>query len=211
MDPPMPPDWTVADYVSWSARLGGVSRADASSAALQSIRALELDPMAKTRIGRLVRHARRATVVAAALATGAEVVCFEDPLGGLPDAIAEVYAKLLVAALGDRAFVVFAPRVSLASPLALAADEAIVATASRVDAQGAPSEIAAAARRFVGRLDGPPSVVAPAIEARGGRIEAKGAHIVLDLGEMTTSELMAACRDAGVAVLELLPVARALS
>jgi ABC-type Na+ transport system ATPase subunit NatA len=211
MDPPTPPRWTIRDYVEWSARLSGVSRADARRSATEAIDALQLGTMAKTPTGRLVPHARRATVVAAALATRAEIIALEDPLGGLPDEIADSYATVLRAALANCAWIIFAPRMPLTSPLALAADEAIVATASRIDAQGAPAEIAAAVRRFVGRVDGSAVAIAPLLEARGASVEDRGAHVVFDLGaEMTTSELMAICATAGVGVVELIPVARAL-
>ncbi len=99
---------------------------------------------------------------------------------------------------------------ALTSPLTLAAEHAIVATASRVDAQGTPSEIAALARRFVGRIEGSAMTIAPQLEARGARVEEHGSHVVFDLGtEMTTSELMSICVSGDVSVIELVPVARA--
>jgi ABC-type multidrug transport system ATPase subunit len=212
MDPPLPPQWTATEYVEWSARLGGVAREDGRTSAAAAIDRLQLGPMAKTQLSRLVPHARRATVVAAALATGAEVIALDDPLAGLPDEVAVSYAKILVAALEGRPWLVFAARLPLASPLAVAADEAIVATASRVEAQGAPVEIGAAIRRFTGRLDGDASAIAALLEARGAHMEERGGHVVFDLGrEMTTSELLSICAGAGVSVIELVPIARALA
>jgi ABC-type multidrug transport system ATPase subunit len=210
-DSPMPPSWTVTEYVRWSARLAGVPAAEAISSAEAAIAKLKLDPLAKTPLSRVVPHARRATAVAAALATFAEVIALDDPLGGLPDEVARTYAEVLVGALEERAWVVFAPRLPLASPLAMAADEAIVASATRVDAQGPPAEIAAATRRFVGRATGRLEAIAPALSARGARVEQRGAHVLFDLGrEMTTSELFAICAGVDVAIVELVPVARAL-
>ncbi len=211
-DPPMPPRWTVSEYVSWSARLAGVPAAAARASTEAAIAKLSLSAMAKSELSRLVPHARRATVVAAALATCAEVIALDDPLGGLPDDVALAYAKVLADALDDRAWVIFAPRMPLALPLAHASDEAIVATATRVDAQGPPAELAASLRRFVARMSGPVEALAPALAARGARVEARGAHLLVDLGsELTTGELMALCDAARVAVIELVPVARALS
>lgn len=210
--PPAPPRWTASEYVSWSARLAGVPAAAARASTEQAIAKLQLGAMAKTEIARLVPHARRATLVAAALATCAEVIALDDPLGGLPDEIALAYAKVLAEALSDRAWVLFAPRMPLASPLAREADEAIVATPARIEAQGTPAELAAAQRRFVARMSGPVDAIAPALAARGARVEPQGAHLSIDLGsDMTTGELMAVCAAANVAVVELVPVARALS
>ena len=211
-EPPTPPRWTVAEYVSWSARLSGVPAAAARASTEAAIAKLHLGAMAKSELSRLVPHARRATLVAAAIATCAEVIALADPLGGLPDEIANAYAKVLADALADRAWVVFAPRMPLGSPLVRASDEAIIATATRVDAQGTPAELAAAQRRFVARMSGPVDAIVPALAARGGRLEQHGAHLSLDLGtEMSTGELMAVCEGANVAVIELVPVARALS
>lgn len=212
MDPPTPPRWTVTEYVQWSARLAGVPAGEARTSAESAIAKLQLGPMAKTRMSQLVPHARRATVVAAALATYPEVIALEDPLGGLPDEVASTYAKLLASALEDRAWILFAPRIPLTSPLAAIANEVILATATRVDAQGSPAEVAAAERQFVGRILGSIEAIAPALSARGARVEERGTHLFFDLGAaMTTSELMAVCASADVAVVELVPVARALS
>jgi ABC-2 type transport system ATP-binding protein len=211
-DPPLPPRWTVAEYVQWSARLAGVPASEARASAEVAIAKLQLGALAKTETSRLVPHARRATTVAAALATSAEVIVLDDPLGGLLDDVAAMYARVLAEALADRAWLVFAPRLPLTSPLAEQADEAIVATAFRIEAQGAPAELTAGERRFVVRFDGPVDAALPALAIRGAKLEVHGAHHMLDLGrEMTTSELMAICDEANIAVVELLPVVRALT
>lgn len=216
MDPPLPPRWTVAEYVQWSARLAGVPASAARTNARAAIARLQLDAMARTELAKLVPHAphaRRATVVAAALATGAEVIALEDPLGGLPDELAVAYAKVLGEALGDgRAWIVFAPCMPLTSPLAQRADEALVASALRVEGQGPPAELAASGRRFVARTIGPVDALAPALARRGAGMELAGAYVLFDLGsEMTTGELVALCDEADVAVVELVPALRALT
>ena len=209
---PLPPRWTVAEYIQWSARLAGVPAPEAKRSTDVAIEKLRLGPLAKTETSRLVLHGRRATIVASALATCAEVIALDDPLGGLADDVSIAYAGVLAEALADRAWVVFAPRMPLVSVLAERADEAIVATALRVEAQGAPAALAASTHRFVARLDGPAQPVLAEIEARGVAVELHGAHLVLDLGSaMTTCELVAMCAAADVSVVELMPVARALT
>ena len=210
-DPPLPARWSLRDYVTWSARLGGAS--DPARGAARAIEELQLGALAATPLGKLVPHARRASVVAAALATGAELVVLEDPLGGLPDDAATTFASLLVAALAARSWLVFAPRMPLGLPLARAADEALVVGGGiRVDAQGAPASLAAETRRFVGRLDAPVSAIAPAVADRGGSVVAHGTHVFVELGPtLTTAGLFAICAEANVAVLELVPAVHAFA
>lgn len=212
MEPPTPPRWTAIEYVEWSARLSGLPSAEARARARAAIERMQLGAQAKTPSSKLARHARRAMVVAGALATGAEVIAVEDPLGGLADDVAIGYAKILAEALAERAWIVFAPRMPLRFSLAALADEAIVTTRTHVEAQGRPAEIAAADRRFVARMIGGIEPVVAALAARGVTVEPHGSRLVLDLGpEVTTAELMAECDRADVAVVELSPLARALS
>jgi ABC-2 type transport system ATP-binding protein len=214
LDPALPPKWSPIDYATWSARLAGLDARDAAERAKQAASLLQLGGLATTPTARIPIHAKRATVVAAAIATGARVIVLEDPIGGLPEEVSRTWSRILVAALRGLSFVVFAPRVPLTSPLALDADEAVVVSGARVDAQGAPAEVAAAERRYVARVHGPIDALAPKLAARGARVEGHGtaAHVVFDLGEtMTTSELLAVCGEARVTVVELLPVARALA
>lgn len=211
-EPPLPPKWKLGEYVAWSARLAGAT--SPARRAAEAIAELKLDALATTPLGKLVPHARRAAVVASALATGAETLLLEDPLGGLPDDLATAFAELLVGALASRSWLVFAPRMPLGLALAGAADEAIVVgNGMRVDAQGAPRALAADARRFVGRIDGAPDKVAGAVAEAGGSVEAHGAsHVVLELGPtLTTAGFFAICAAADVAVLELVPAVHAFA
>ncbi|MBX3230338.1 MAG: hypothetical protein KIT84_03615 [Labilithrix sp.] len=221
LDPPLPPRWTVHEYVEWSARLSGAPPAEAKSVAAGAIARLKLEPMAKTRLSMLVPHARRATVVAAALAASTEIVALEDPLGGLPEEVAASYGAVLLEALADRAWLVFAPRIALTSPFARAAEDALVLSATRVDGQGPPAELASTpapgktehqALRWIARLDGALEPVREALAARGSSLEEQGAHVLLDLAAgTTTSELAAICAAADVAILELMPVSRPIA
>lgn len=210
LDPPLPPRWTVHEYVTWSARLSGAPESETKGAADAALERLKLGPMAKKLLHTLVPHARRATVTAAALAASTEVLALEDPLGGLPEEIAATYGAMLVEAIADRAWIVFAPRVALTSHLARRAEDALVMTASRIEGQGPPAELASAtAPRWIARLDGALAPVRDALVARGGTLEEQGAHVLLDLPHgTTTSDLAVLCAAADVAILELMPVSR---
>lgn len=213
LDPPLPPKWTVFDYVHWSARLSGAPAREAGAAARRAIERLRLEALARTTLAQVtVLHARRATVVAAALAASTRVVTLEDPLAGLAADAAASYGPILLEALADRAWLVFAPRIALSSPLARAADEALVLSATRLEGQGPPAELASAkAVHWVARLDGDLERVKSALAERGGSLEPQGAHVLLDLMGTSTSELAEICAASDVAILELMPVARPIA
>jgi len=212
LDPPLPPKWTALEYVIWSARLVGHSAGDARGLAKDAIARVQLGALASLPLARVVPHARRGVVLAAALATGAAVLVVEDPLASLPEEIARTWGGILVQALEGRAWVVLASRVSLTSPLAMNAEEALVVSASRLDAQGPPAEIAAADHRFVARIHGTLDALGAMLTARGARMDVQGAQVMLDLGaSVSTAELLGMAAQADVTIVEMIPVARALT
>lgn len=212
LDPPLPPRWTALEYVTWSARLAGHRAADATLLVDDAIARVQLGVMARTPLAQLVPHAKRAVVLAAALATGASTIVLDDPLAALPEEIARTWARIVVKALAERAWIVFAGRVPLTSPLALEADEAIVVASSRVLTQGSPASIAAANRRFVARIHGSTDALSQRLAAAGAQLEVQGAQVLLDLGDaVTTADLLGMCVEVDVTIVEMLPLARALS
>lgn len=216
LDPPLPPKWTVAEYATWSGRLAGRSAGDAKKLASEALERLQLASSASTKLDRLAPHAKRAMVVAAAMATGAEVIALEDPIGGLPEDLALTWGRVLVEAMVGKAWIVFAPRLPLTSPLTLAADEALVlggeAGLTRVEAQGVPADLAPRAHRFVARMQGSLDGLAERLAASGIGLEIQGAQVIVDLGEEhSTAELLGLCGESQVTVVELYPLSRALS
>jgi ABC-2 type transport system ATP-binding protein len=216
LDPPLPPKWTALEYATWSARLAGFDAADARALAKEALARVQLEALATTRLALLPPHARRALVVAAALATEAPVVVLEDPLANLPEELARTWARTLVQALGAgahgpaRSWVVLAPRVALTSELAMSADEALVVTSARVEAQGPPAAIGRAEHRYVARIHGPVEALDAKLAERGASLEIQGAQVLLDLGEaLTTAELLGLCAEASVTIVELTPAAAA--
>jgi hypothetical protein len=151
--------------------------------------------------------------LAAALATGAATLLVEDPTLALPDDAARPLARAFTHALDDRRTVVFGGRIRLESPVALAADEAIVIDGSAIAAQGAPAEIAASARTFTLRVHGDLDAFRRAVEARGGHPvvtpgAASPAHMRVDLGPLAARDLLRIATESNAVVIELRPLAR---
>ncbi len=214
LDLPLPPQWTMTEYVVWSARIAGrgQSAVDARARARDAIERLRLTELAAVKNASLSQHARRATLLAAAIATGAGTILVEDPTAGLGDEVARTYAKFVAEALEGLSSIVFATRLALTSPLALSADDAVVVSAARVEAHGPPAEIAVSERRFLVRIVGSVDGLAALITGRGGKLEAHGAYVLLDLGgSLTTGEVLGMTLETGSTILELRPLSRALA
>jgi ABC-type multidrug transport system ATPase subunit len=216
LDPPLPPGWTVAEYVTWSARVAGHARADARAQADDALGRMQLAPLAKNKLASATPAVRRGVVIAAALATGATTVLVDDPLAYLPDDAARPLARVLARALADRRSALFAGRIPLESPLALGADEAVVVFGSGVAAQGAPAELAAAERTLALRVQGDVAAFVRAVEARGGRANATAGapppvHVQVELGSLAARDLLRIAADTRAIVLELRPLARSFA
>jgi ABC-type multidrug transport system ATPase subunit len=218
LDPPMPRRWTALEYVAWSARLAGQPASAAREMASEALDRLQLASFARVRLGNAAPAVRRGTVVAAALATGATTLLVEDPAAGLPDG-GRTFARVVARALSDRRTAIFAGRIALESPLALAADEAIVIDGGRVALQGAPGELAANEGVFSLRVGGDVRAFVQLAAARGARLLAplppSGPAAVLpigiDLGQLGTSDLLAIASSCDAVILELRPLARAFA
>jgi ABC-type multidrug transport system ATPase subunit len=213
LDPPMPAKWTVLQYVSWSARLAGYDRVTAFALATDALARMQIESMAKTKIGAVPLPVRRAIVLAAALATGATTLLVEDPVAGLSADAAQNLARVTVRAHEDRQVAIFAARVALESPMALAADEAIVIDGSQVTAQGAPADIAAAEGILVLRVLGNVDAFQRAVDAQGGRAQVTtGApppvHVRVKLGPLLARDLLRIAAESDALVTELRPLAR---
>jgi ABC-type multidrug transport system ATPase subunit len=216
LDPPMPPAWTVLQYVTWSARLSGHPKATARGLASEALDRLNLGRVGSTRLGAVAPATRRGTVLAAALATGARTLLVEDPLPGLPSDAAQAFARVVARALGEHRVAVFAGRIPLESPLALVADEALVIDGALVSAQGAPAELAASERTVAVRVHGDVAAFARAVDAGGGRAEVTvGApppvHVRVELGPLAARDLLRIAGECRATVVELRPLARSFA
>src|ERR1019366_6016197 len=69
LDPPLPPAWTVLDYVTWSLSRAGPPRVGGRAMGDEALDRMHLGLVAATKLGAAAPATRRGTVVAAALAT----------------------------------------------------------------------------------------------------------------------------------------------
>jgi ABC-type multidrug transport system ATPase subunit len=216
LDPPLPPDWTVTQYTRWSARLAGRTRSEAVSLAADALDRMQLASVAGTKLAAAGLPVRRGAVLAGALATGAGAILVEDPTPGLTDDASRPLARVLARAVADRRSALFAARIALDSPLALASDEALVVDGSRVAAQGAPAEIAAAEGTVLLRVHGDAIAFARAVEGAGGRADVttgapSPAHVQVHLGPLAPRDLLRIAAESSAIVVELRPLARAFA
>jgi ABC-type multidrug transport system ATPase subunit len=216
LDPPMPPAWTVRQYVTWSARLSGHPRATAREMAHEALERMQLAHVAGTKLGAVAPATRRGTVLSGALATGARTLLIEDPLSGLPSEAARPFARVVARAVGELRAAIFAARVPLESPLALGSDEALLIDGAQVSAQGAPGELAASERTLALRVHGDVVAFARAVVARGGHAEVTvGApppvHVRVELGPLAARDLLRIAAESRAMVVELRPLARSFA
>ncbi len=211
-EPPFPPRWTAREYVTWSARIAGHGPRDARSLAEQAISEMKMLAVAQERLGGAATPTRKATSIAAALATGADVILLEEPLAGLPDEAARNFSRIVLRALGKRAWAVFAARLPLESPFAMEADEAAVVLGGALVAQGAPAELAARERAYAVRMLGAADDFARLATERGARVSGTGSELTIDLGEsLAVSDLLRAAAETEATVLELRPLSHAFA
>jgi ABC-type multidrug transport system ATPase subunit len=213
LDPPMPRRWTVFQYARWSARLSGLSGAECEGAVHEALERLHLLRHASTRLAKADVILRRGTVIGAALATRARIVLLEDPTLGLPGDGGQAFARTIADAMRAQRTLLFAGRAPLDSPIALAADEAIVLDRSRVVAQGPPAEIAARENSFTVWVAGDVEAFTSALTASGGQLQssersADAARFTVNLGPLGTRDIFRVAEASRAVVLELRPLTR---
>lgn len=210
LDPPLPPDWTAAEYVAWSARLGGATRRAALELAEASLAQAGLREAGRRRTASLALPERRVLALAQATVLSPEVLVAEAPLAGLEgDAASFVLSALQRFAEGRRALVTVS-RLDPGSPegaLARSADHLLVLAGGEVAVEGAPADLYAGARIYALTVhQNAPSLRAElalrGIDLRGGPRRFSAA---LPAGT-SPRELLLAAQAARATLVELVPI-----
>ncbi len=212
LDSILPVRWTPRQIAIRSARLASHARATATELATDALRRVDFVALGDTPLRSLPLAAMRATALAAALATGATTLLVEWSAWGLVEPQARALSRIFAKAMADRQTVVFADRVSLDSPLALAADEAVVLDGSDVLAQNVPAEIASHTRTLLLRVVGGVDTFVRTLESSGARAErgpaaARTERLRVDLGPLSTGDIFRIAAECSAVVFELRPLA----
>ncbi len=211
-DPRTPDEWTPRTLISWSARLMGMNGAEARTSANHAITKLGLTEMADRKLATLPLGAKRATSIAAALATKATTLVIDDPSPGLTDDAARTLERIAADALDDVKWILLTGRLSLASPFGLRADDAVLLGPEGVVAHGAPAEVAAKDRVYALRVVGPAQALADLVRARGATASAKDRELEVELSaDMTTRDLFSMASEASVTIVSLRPIANGVA
>jgi ABC-type Na+ transport system ATPase subunit NatA len=212
-DVALPARWTVRDLVWESARLANHPRSELKAQTDGALHALGLDAAARMRLGFAELAVRRAAVLAAALATGAETILAFDFTTGLPDVAARSLARTFVTACKGRRLLLFTGHLALASPLGLHIDEAVVFTSGRFVYSGSPADVATRERTYAIRTTGNAAELATRLRERGvivsGHVGASELTVTLP-EDLSTLELVATAQAQNMAILELVPVSDVL-
>lgn len=115
LDPPLPPDWSAGEYVTWSARLSTLGKASASRAE-EALERVGLAKAAKRSTASLAVPERRALILAAAYVSSQSALVVEAPLRGLDAQGAAFVLTALGAVTEGRAAIVSSDRLGAGSP-----------------------------------------------------------------------------------------------
>lgn len=214
-----PKAWTALEWLAWRLRLGGsASASERGRAARAALDAFGLSAHGLALLGKaplVVRKALPLVAAVAALGSAPAVILLDDTFAGLDDEAAHALATSFVTAAGEARWIAFVPFLSLRSPLAAAATEALVLDAGAVTGQGAPAALLAQERSYVVRVLGAEIPWAQKLEELGiqlvtertfSRPEGEGKELTVAFGEgRGPGDLFALSAPTGDVILELFP------
>jgi ABC-type multidrug transport system ATPase subunit len=208
--PVVPPRWTVTEYLTWGARLGGTRAAAAGALAVAALERLGLAALGRRRGRELGPFERRAVALALALLDAPSIVVLDRPFEGLGDAAAHALGALVARATEGRGALVAAQSLvpsSVEMELAEVATDVCLLAAGRLVAHGPPADVLGAARlHAVTVLAGAEALRAAlgdaGLELRGGPVE-----FVLSLPhDKSVTDVLSVAARTGAAVVRCAPL-----
>jgi ABC-2 type transport system ATP-binding protein len=210
LDPPLPPRWSVMEYVTWAARLSGRSRREGAVLAEAALARMALAGSSRRRLATLARVERRALVLAAAIALDPPAIVVEDPFDGLEAAEAPLMLGGLGRALEGRAAVISTSCVRLTHPSVEVARGATDVCLFRDGALVLHADVAALlgeSRVFELTLGRNAERLRAAAGDNGWHIEGGPTHYALRLPkDLGPTDVLRAAAAAGAAVLRCVPL-----
>lgn len=215
-DVALPGSFTVIEYLRHAARL---SHGSASRALHDATRALDrygLAQLAKRKLSELALYQQRALGIALSTLTAPAVVCLEEPLRGLDAPSADYIARLCgEAAAHSRVLLSCNLPASPSSERSLldACDELFVCKHGVLLAQGAPSSVFTAGKRYALTVKGSRiEDFSRMLQTAGLRVEARtragsfNVELPAEMASTSTDLLLDTALEHGLVVLELEPL-----
>jgi len=209
-DAPQPDGFTVARALEWSARLAGLSAADARARAELSLGRVFATSLAARPARGLALVERRLVALAHAIVTEPAILVLEDPLEGLDAHGVERVREAIAASTEGRAAIVFLPRVMLAGPSAELVGSATYLVAlhrGRVTFDGVPSALGQGARLFAVTACGDVEAFRAELERVGAEVHGGPHQISVSLPEgLGARDIVAAAARGHAGLLACAPV-----
>jgi ABC-2 type transport system ATP-binding protein len=209
LDPPLPPKWTAKDYVTWSARLAGMTRAAARDSTRATLADLGLEKLANGATSTLAPPERRAIVLAQAVVARPAVLVAVAPLSGLAGEHAAYVGAVLRAATTGRKWIVSLSNLYAGSEenaLAAQADELLVFASGRLVRQGRLRRIEEGAVGYTLMLRAKVPEFREALRAHGVDLTGGPHRFFVELPRgMNAQDLVALSAEVGAPLVELVP------
>ncbi len=210
LDVPIPPAWTAEEYATWRTRLAGVDARQARDLALLALGRFGLEASKRRLVSALPLPERRALALAAAVASGPDVLVADAPLSGLDGASSVFVEKAIEAASAGRRTVVSVDRIDGASAegaLARSASTLVVLRGGELALAGSPRDLFAGARVFVLTVRSNADALRAELADRGIDLRGGPSRFSASLPEgAEPRDILAAARAARAAVVEMAPV-----
>lgn len=210
LDPPLPADMTVTDYLVAAARLAGLGRASKVEAA-RALEALGGGGASRRRLVTLGVGERRLLLLSQAIIGSPDVIVVESPLAHLDDATAAFVLTALLHAAEGRRVIVGVDRAAAGTrdaPILERASSMLQfgagAGSGVLLAAGPPAEVAAKGARWQLTVRSNAEAFAAELEKSGVKLEGGPVRFSVSLSEgLTTDVIMRAASAARAAVVDL--------
>jgi ABC-2 type transport system ATP-binding protein len=208
-DPPLPPRWTVREYLLAGARLAGTARRGAHLAADRAIAELGLQALNRTELRELPVPERRAVVIAQAVVAEPALLVAFAPLAGLSGEHASYVAAVLAAASRDRSWIVSVRDLHPASAehaLATSADDVLGFAGGRVVQHGKLLRAGASTTGYTLVVRGQVEALRAALGARGVTLSGGPLRFFIELTtDLSPADILAISLAVHAPIVELVP------
>lgn len=210
LDPPLPSGMSAHDYVTWSARLAGLSARCSRDLAASALECVGLASLERRPVEQLELPSRRALLLAHAIVADPSVVIAESPLLGLDGAAAVFVMNALFRATEGRGAILSAARLDPATAegdLARGATDIHVFAGGALVLSGSPEELFAGVRVYGVTIRKNAPAFREELLARGLTVKGGPLRMSVTLpAEASTKDILAAASKARAPLVEMFPI-----